>query len=133
MGLWERAFFFRFRRENLLRLRRMAMRHGVWFKALSRIERVLVDLTIRVTDKVRSLTLAEKLFAVVEKLEECFESGVLRALRTVGFPLARKIGFLAKRWGNPYGESWMSDVSFAKFLAVMHINGGSKAHLRAVY
>ena len=122
-----------FVRENLRLLKLKAKRHGVWFKALSRLDRALVNLTIKVADKVRSLRLIKALSRVLKKMEEAFENEISQAIRHVGFPLARKIGFLAKKWGNPYGESWMSDVSFAKFLAVMHINGGSKAHLRAVY
>jgi hypothetical protein len=42
-------------RGQLLVLRRRAMRAGVWFRRLPRIDRVLVDLTIRVAKSIRSV------------------------------------------------------------------------------
>ena len=98
------------------------MRAGVWFRALPRIDRVLVDLTIKVTSKIRSFTLAQNLLAVTKKLEGLLESGLSRAFREVGFPLAQKLSLVAQKWGNPSAENWSSDSSFIKFLAVMHIN-----------
>jgi len=114
--------FLMLRREKLLKLRSKAVRLGVWFRALSRIDRALVDLTIRVADVVHSFTLAKTLFTVVRKLEDCFESMVSHVLKEVGFPLARKLSLLAQKWGNSSARNWMSDKSFAKFLAIMHIN-----------
>ena len=50
---------------HLMKLKLKAMRAGVWFRALPRIDRVLVDLTIRVAGNVRSFILAENILAVV--------------------------------------------------------------------
>jgi hypothetical protein len=107
---------------HLIKLRLKAMRAGVWFRALPRIDRVLVDLTIRVASSARSFTLAKNLLAVVRKLEGFLESSLSRALREVGLPLAQKLSLTAQKWGNASAESWPSDSSFIKFLAVMHIN-----------
>ncbi len=107
---------------RLVKLRLKAIRAGVWFKALPRIDRVLVDLTIKVASKVRSATLAKNLLAVIRKLEGLLESSLSRALRKVGFPLAQKLSLMAQKWGNVSAESWPSDASFIRFLAVMHIN-----------
>jgi hypothetical protein len=107
---------------RLVKLRLKAMRAGVWFRALPRIDRVLVDLTIKVASSVRSFTLARNLLAVIRKLEGLLESSLSRAFREVGFPLAQKLSLAAQKWGNVSAESWQSDVSFIKFLAVMHIN-----------
>lgn len=109
-------------RNRLLDLKSSAMRRGVWFKVLNRIDRVLVDVTIKVADKVHSIVLARTLFSVVQKLEDAFKHGVLEAVRRVGFPLARRFSSLAQKWGSVLARSWASDVSFARFLAVMHIN-----------
>ncbi len=113
---------FMFGKEKLRKLKLKAVRRGVWFRVLSRVDRALVDLTMKVVDGVRSFRLAEALFSVVEKLEVALEGRVSRALKEVGFPLARKLGLFAQKWGNEFARSWMSDVSFAKFLAVMHVN-----------
>lgn len=107
---------------QLTKLKLKAMRAGVWFKALPRIDRVLVDLTIRVAGNVRSMTLAKNILAVIRKLEGLLESKLMRAMREVGLPLAQKLSSIAQKWGNTSAESWITDSSFAYFLAVMHTN-----------
>src|SRR4030042_1067057 len=107
---------------QLMKLRLKAMRAGVWFRALPRIDRVLVDLTIRVASNIRSVTLAKCILAVTRKLEGFLESSLLRAFREVGLPLAQKLSLVAQKWGNNSAENWASDLSFMNFLAVMHIN-----------
>jgi hypothetical protein len=107
---------------RLVKLRLKAVRAGVWFRALPRIDRVLVDLTIKVASSIRSATLARNLLAVIRKLEGLLESSLSRAFREVGLPLAQKLSLVAQKWGNISAESWPSDSSFIKFLAVMHIN-----------
>jgi hypothetical protein len=107
---------------QLIKLRLKAMRAGVWFKALPRIDRVLVDLTIKVTSRVRSTTLAKSLLDITRKLEGLLESSLLRAFRGVAHKLAQKLSIIAQKWGNNSAKNWDSDVSFIRFLAVMHIN-----------
>jgi len=116
------ASYLKLRKEKLLKLKLKALRRGVWFTALSRIDRALINLTIKVADKVRSFTLAKTLLSVVEKLEDAFENKVLYTLEEAGFPLARKLSLLAQKWNNDSARDWMHDRSFAKFLAIMHIN-----------
>ena len=107
---------------QLLKLKLKAVRAGVWFKILPRIDRVLVDLTIKVAGTVRSCTLAESILVVVRKLESVLESRFLRAVREVGFPVARRLGLIAQEWGNAAGGNWGYDVGFAKYLAAMFLN-----------
>jgi hypothetical protein len=109
-------------RTQLIKLRVKAMRAGVWFRALPRIDRVLVDLTIKVTDNIRSASLAKCIFAVVGKLEGLLESRVLKSLRLIGRPLAEKISLSAQKLGYSSAKSWANDSSFAFFLAIMHTN-----------
>jgi hypothetical protein len=107
---------------QLLKLKLKAVRAGVWFKVLPRIDRVLVDLTIKVAGTVRSFTLAESILAVFRKLESVLESRFLRAVREVGFPVARRLGLIAQEWGNADAGNWGYDVGFAKYLAAMSLN-----------
>jgi len=107
---------------QLAKLKRKAMRYGVWFRALRRIDRVLIDLTIKVACNVRSVVLAKSILALARKLEGTMESGFSRALREVGFQRAQKLSLLAQKWGNTSAKSWASNLSFVHFLAVMHIN-----------
>lgn len=110
-------------KKQLVKLKLKAMRSGVWFKALRRIDRVLIDLTIKVARyNVRSVTLAKNIFSIMEKLEGLLESSLSRVIREVGFPLAQKVSSLAQKWGNPSASEWSSDLSFVSFLAVLSIN-----------
>jgi hypothetical protein len=108
---------------QLIKLRLKAKRAGVWFRALPRIDRALVDLTIKVASNIRSTTLAKNILAVTRKLESLLESSLLRAFRGVANQLAQKLSVIAQKWGNTSAKNWASDVCFIRFLAVMHING----------
>jgi hypothetical protein len=92
----------------------------MWFKSLSRIDRALVDLTIKVAENIHSVSLAKRIFAVMGKLERLSESPVLKSLKLIGCPLAEKISLIAQKWGNASAETWANDLSFAFFLAVTH-------------
>jgi hypothetical protein len=111
-----------FDKAQLIKLRLKAMRAGVWFRALPRIDRVLVDLAIKVVSNVRSITLAKSILAIIRKLEELLESSLSRAWREVGLPLAQKLSSVAQKWGNASAKSWVIDSFFAIFLSVMYIN-----------
>ncbi len=108
---------------QLKRLRAKAIRAGVWFKSLPRIDRVLIELTIKVTENVRSSLLAKSIFAVVGKLEELTQGKALESLRRIGEPLAKQISLIAQKLGNNSAKSWGSDKSFALFLAVLNTSG----------
>jgi hypothetical protein len=116
------SFRFTFGRQKLLLLKLRAIRCGVWFKHLSRLDRALVNLTIKVADQVRSQRLSKALSDIERKLENALENGISRATHKIGFPIARRLGMLAKKWGNPFAENWMSDISFARFLTIMQLN-----------
>jgi hypothetical protein len=109
-------------KSELSRLRLKALRRGAWFRVLSRVDRAVVDLTLRVVEEVRSFRLARAVEAIVKKLEEAVEGRVSRLLKEVGFQVALKLSLLAQKWGNVRAIGWASDVSFAKFLVIMHIN-----------
>ena len=110
------------KKTQLTKLKLKAMRAGVWFKALHRIDRVLVDLTINVADNVRSFILAKNILAVVRKLESVMESKFLRAVKEVGFPIAHRLGLIAQKWGNNTAKNWESDKNFAQYLTAMSFN-----------
>jgi hypothetical protein len=110
---------------SLIKLRLKAMRSGIWFKALSRIDRVLVNLTIQVANSnIHSLSLINRLLSVTDKLEGLLESRLSRATKEFGYPLAFKFSSLAQSWGNKLAKAWANDFEFAKFLTVMNINSG---------
>lgn len=108
---------------QLVKVKLKAIRAGVWFRALSRIDRVLIDLTIRVVDSIRSASLAKCILSVTRKLEGLLESKLERAMREIGFPLACKLSLFAQKWGNRGAQEWAKDMGFVRYLAVMKING----------
>jgi hypothetical protein len=108
---------------QLLKIKKKAMRAGVWYRALPRIDRVLIDLTIKVANNIRSATLARCIRMVIRRLEKKLGFSLSQALRMIGLPLAHKIGLVAEKWGNGSAKTWVLDSSFLRFLAVTYING----------
>jgi hypothetical protein len=109
-------------RTQLCKLKLKAIRAGVWFKALPRIDRVLVDLTIKVANSIRSSLLAKSLLEVVSKLDAISESRFVRFVQTVGKSLAVRASLTAQCWGNLAARSWSTDNSFALYLTAMQAN-----------
>ncbi len=105
---------------RLLKLK--AIRQHLWYRALSRVDRALVDATLQISDHIRSSTLSNALLVVVRKLESASENLISWTIQTVGFSRAREIAFLAMQWGNHSAINWQRDAKFARFLAVLHIN-----------
>jgi hypothetical protein len=107
---------------QLVKLKLKAMRAGVWYRALPRIDRVLVDLTIKVADTIRSPHLARSILSVAGKLESLLESKLQRAIREIGLPIAHKLSVFAQKWGNLAAEKWASDEGFARYWAAIKLN-----------
>lgn len=107
---------------QLVKLRSKAIRAGVWFKNLLRIDRALIDLTIIVANTVHSVILVISLNIVLEKLKGLFASSFPNSFREVGLRLANKLSLLAQQWGNHSAKTWSSDPDFVRFLAMMHVN-----------
>ncbi len=99
-------------RRLLAGVRLRALRRRVWFGALDRIERGLVDLTIRYVDQVKSNRLQQVLVEILEKLARALEQGMVRVL-TVGRDLALRASVLAVGWGNSQAYAWRFDKPFA--------------------
>ena len=108
---------------KLVEARRFALRRGVWFRVLSRVERGVVDLTVRYVDDIKSTKLAKVLTAILEKLALAAESVVDRMVKSFGLVQTRKISGVAVGWGYVGALAWAEDRGFARFLAVMHMNG----------
>lgn len=111
------------RKIQLIQLKKKAIRCGVWFRSLQRIDRVLFDLTIMVTNKVRSVQLFNSIFSLTNKLDNAMESKLSRAIRAIGVPLAQKISAAAQKLGNGSAKEWAFDLAFSAYLAVMRMNG----------
>ena len=96
---------------KLARLKTRALRKRVWFWALDRVERGLLDLTIRWVDNVRSGRLTEALMRILVKLARAMEQGMARVL-VAGRELALRASALAVEWGNKPAYAWRFDREF---------------------
>jgi hypothetical protein len=109
-------------REALAKLKLKALRRGIWFKDLKRKERKLLELTMRVVEKVRSFLLVKLVSRIVGKLHEAMESLVVRLMRTGGRSLAEKISKIGQIWGNKTAKYWVRDQGFIRFLTVNNLS-----------
>jgi hypothetical protein len=108
--------------KELARVRAVAIRRGIWFKTLSKTERALFSLTMRIVRRIRSNVLNQALGSIIEKLQVRTKDGFAAASDILGLPLAERISSIACSWGNTSAARWSSDTSFARFLTIMHIN-----------
>jgi len=94
---------------------------------LPRIDRVLVDLTIKVSERIRSSRLAKSILAIAGKLTGLLESSLERAIREIGLPLTQKLSQFALQWGYTAASEWANDKDYARYWAIMKLNGHSGA------
>ena len=111
-----------FTRETLAKLKRKAVRRGVWFRDLKQSERKLLDLTIRVVQHIRSFMLARLVSRIVDKMCEAMESKIFRLMRTEGRSLAEKLSKIAEAWGNQSAKSWTKDRGFIQYLTISNLS-----------
>jgi hypothetical protein len=103
-------------RRVLVDLKTRSLRRRVWYRVLDRVERGLVDLTIRWVDRVRNGTMARVLLRILRKLAQALEQGMARVL-AVGRELALRASELAVGWGNEEAYAWRFDEAFWRGLA----------------
>jgi len=112
-------------REALAKLRQKARRRGCWFRDLKREERKLLDLTIRVVERVHSFLLAKIVSRLVRILCEAMEGRVFRLMRTRGRSLAEHVSRIGEAWGNRSAKFWAKDCGFIQYLTVCTLVWGA--------
>ena len=108
-------------REYLVKMRQDARRKGCYYNVLKQNERMLLDLTIRVVEKVRSFLLARIISQIVRKLCEAMESRIIRLIRTEGQEMAKSLSRIGEAWGCRAAKSWAVDRGFMQFLVVSNL------------
>jgi len=109
-------------RQDLVRVRTNALRQKVWFKVASRLERGIVDLTIRCVEKIKSPVLARIVSKIIKDLEQVLESNFLKTVENVGHKIVGRLCKIALSWGNARASTWRDDVDFVRFLGVSALN-----------
>src|SRR5207247_9917611 len=82
---------------KLAGLKTRALRKRVWYRALSRMERGLLDLTMRWVGEVKSRTMTRVVIRILLKLERALNRSMVRVFQKGG-ALAERIGALAVSW-----------------------------------
>ena len=109
-------------KQDLVKIRSRALRTKVWFKALSKVERAIMDLTIKCVERIRSNVLARAISTIVSNLLESLEKGFMTRANRVGYKIAERLCTLGERWGNKACSTWKYDKCFIEFLGVNALN-----------
>ena len=105
-------------RSDLLLLRKTALRRGVWFGALSQIERGFINLTISCVKKASNGILMRLLLRIVNQLQTAIRSGFFFRLELRGRRLAEERSKIGVSWGNKEANKWAADQGYWRFLAL---------------
>jgi hypothetical protein len=111
---------------RLAEIREAAKRKRVWFRMLPKLDRAVVDLTIKCVGELKSTKLIEVVTKIVVKLKTALQNRLSRLMDEVGAPLAKKLSNIARGWGNQSAGKWAEDRGFVRYLAVM--NGSFHGH-----
>ena len=103
-------------------MRRKALRRGVWYRALDRVERGILSLAARVVDRVESAVLGVVLVRIMSKLREALKGGFVRRMEEYGLRRARELAAQAVEWGHRAAKSWASNLGFAMYLTLIDVN-----------
>lgn len=109
-------------RQSLVQIKTRALRQRIWFKTLSRVERGIVDLTIKCVDTVRSSTLAGLISTIVSKMLRLLGGSFMKRAETAGHKIAGELCALGASWGNEACPTWKRDKRFIRFLGVNALN-----------
>jgi len=110
-----------FSRSELVALKRKALRRGVWFRVLSRIDRATIDLAIRCVQRVRSATLVRVIVGIAKKIEDSVTGFLIKA-EAIGRLLAERVAELAVSWRNMEASDWKDDALFIRYLGAMSLS-----------
>ena len=94
----------------------------MWFRAISKVERAIVDLTIKCVEKIRSTILAGTISAIVAKILQCLEDGFTTRADKVGHEIVERLCSVGERWGSEAHLVWKYDKCFIRFLGVNALN-----------
>ncbi|MEM2953890.1 MAG: hypothetical protein QXM52_05880 [Candidatus Bathyarchaeia archaeon] len=112
----------------LVKIRKEAKNRKVWYRHLSKVERGILDLTIKFVGQPKNPRLIDLLAKIVVKIKASLASPLQKLMGMIGKPLARKLSIIAKSWGNSDAEKWAEDEGFVKYLTVMDKTFQSLVH-----
>jgi len=109
-------------RQDLEKIKSKALRTRVWFRTLSKVERAIIDLTIKCVERVRSAVLAGTIATIVDKILRCLEEDFIIGAETVGLEIVERVCAIGKKWGNEACSAWRRNKCFIRFLGINALN-----------
>lgn len=108
--------------QDLVKIKSKALRTRVWFRALSKVERAVIDLTIKCVEKIRSSTLAGAISTIIDKILQSLEEDFMTKADRAGSHISEGLCAIAESWGNKACSGWKRDKRFIRFLGVNALN-----------
>ena len=96
---------------------RKAIRRGLYFRKLSRIERGILELTARYVPKIKSLELGNVVARILAKLVIVLRSKFLAPVETLGRQMVTNVLQVAKIWKVRDASSW-DDKKFVTYWGI---------------
>ena len=107
--------------EYLRGVRVNALRKRTWFKALDRVERGIVDLTIKMVKTLKSHVLAGEIVKILVKLKEADKGAFTRHIESYGYQKLKIVVAQAASFGSNVAHSWLRELDYAAWLALNNI------------
>jgi hypothetical protein len=100
-------------------LKKKALRKGLWFNVLSRMERGIIELCLKIKQSkdVRSPLLLKVLMEIIKKILGHLKNSASITCWVNAFRLASKISMIAVSWGSREASKWSQDINFITYLA----------------
>ena len=111
-----------FDRGFLTEVRRRALRRGVWYNAIDKIERGIISIAIKVVDEVKSSLLKTQLVRIIAKLRDAHKSGFFKHLEEFGMRRARTIRDQAAVFGYKPRDELVRDLDFVRYITFLDYN-----------
>ena len=105
----------------LVSVRRVALRAGVYFRAIGRLERALFECAIRVVRVVWSDVLAKVLMRIIVRLLQAARSIPLALAEYIGARMASRAARIAQGWGYEEARDWKNDLGFIRWQALNYL------------
>jgi len=112
-------------KNEISKVKTRALRKGIWYRVLTKVERACIDLVIKVVERIRSFLLKKMLSSILNKLEAAMESHVKHLMREIGDKLAFELSQIAQNWGNKTAARWAEDSGLMQYLTITHLNAPS--------
>lgn len=109
-------------RRELISLKQRALRKNVWFSTLNEVERGIIDLTVKLIERIKSPTLVRVIVKIIFKLNNALKSSFIKTAEEIGYGVALKSTELAYSWGSHEAKNWRSELGFIRYLGIMHLN-----------